>query len=162
MLNDLRYALRQLRQAPGFALTAILTLALGIGATTAIFSIVEGVLLRPLPFANPGQLVTFGDTLEGVDLGAIAVSAAEMLQYMREAKGFSSIGGYRMTAYELSGVGEPAQVNASRVTASLFPTLGVAPVLGRVFTPQEDEGRGQVAVLSYQTWKGRSRHNHPA
>lgn len=155
MLNDLRYALRQLRQAPGFALTAILTLALGIGATTAIFSIVEGVLLRPLPFANPGQLVTFGDTLEGVDLGAIAVSAAEMLQYMREAKGFSSIGGYRMTAYELSGVGEPAQVNASRVTASLFPTLGVAPALGRVFTPQEDEGRGQVAVLSYQTWKGR-------
>ena len=155
MLNDIRYALRQLRKSPGFALTAILTLALGIGATTAIFSIVEGVLLRPLPFADAKHLVVFGDHLDGLDVGAPVVPAPEAVTYMRETHSFDALGTYRSWMSELSGTGEPAQINVTRMTANVFPTLGVSPALGRIFTQQEDESRVQVAVLSYATWKGR-------
>src|SRR5271163_4644998 len=123
--QDIRYALRQLRKSPGFALTAVLTLALGIGATTAIFSIVEGVLLRPLPFADPSRLVTLGDMLEGADFGGDApgVTAPGVRTYIRDTHAFSKLGGYTPSNYELSGVGTPAQINASRVTASIFPAL---------------------------------------
>jgi putative ABC transport system permease protein len=155
MMQNLRYAMRQLRKSPGFALTAILTLALGIGATTAIFSIVEGVLLRPLPFADAKRLVVFGDHLDGLDLGGPAVPATEAITYMREARGFDGLGAHRTGMYELSGVGEPAQINVTRMTASVFPTLGVAPAMGREFTQQEDESKSQVAVLSYATWMSR-------
>lgn len=156
MIQDLRYAVRQLRKSPGFALTAILTLALGIGATTAIFSIVEGVLLRPLPFADAKRLVAFGDHLDGLEIpGPPAVPAPEAVTYMRETQGFDGLGAYRHGMYELSGAGEPAQINVTRMAASLFPTLGVSPAVGRVFTRQEDEGKSQVAVLSYATWQSR-------
>ena len=155
MLKDLRYSMRQLRNAPGFALTAILTLALGIGATTAIFSIVEGVLLRPLPFPDAKRLVIFGDSLDGADLGRPSVPAPEAVQYMRDAHSFDSLGVYRDGMYELSGVGEPAHITASRMSASMFSVLDVNPVMGRVFTKQEDEGKSQVAVLSYATWMSR-------
>ncbi len=155
MGRDFRFALRQLRKAPGFAATAVLTLAFGIGASTAIFSIVEGVLLRPLPFADPRHLVVVGDTLDGTGMTSPSVPAVEALQYIRETRSFSSLGAYNQTSYELSGAGEPAQVNASRLTAAVFTTLGVSPRLGRVFTPQEDEGRAQVAVLSYAMWRSR-------
>lgn len=155
MLN-ICLALRQLRRTPGFAITVVLTLALGIGATTAIFSLVEGVLLRPLPFHDPARLVTLGDELSGENLGNyISVTAPEIQQYMRETTSFSSIGGYQGAGYELSGRGEPAQVNATRMTGGVFPALGVAPALGRVFTQQEDTGHQQVVVLSYRTWQSR-------
>jgi predicted permease len=155
---DIRFALRQLRKSPGFTLTAVLTLAFGIGATTAIFSIVEGVLLRPLPFADPARLVTLGDHIEGVDDygdGAPGVTAPGVLTYIRDTHAFSSVGGYTPSAYELSGVGDPAQINAARLTAGIFPTLGVSPLMGRAFTQQEDEGSAQVVVLSYQMWHSR-------
>ena len=158
LLRELRFAMRQLRKAPGFTLTAVMTLALGIGATTAIFSIVEGVLLRPLPFAEPGRLVALGDRLEGVDYdeGVMPyVTAPGMGIYMRDTHGFSSLGGYQQTSYELSGQGEPEQVNASRLTAGIFPTLGVSPIMGRVFTEQEDTGSAQVALISYEMWHSR-------
>jgi predicted permease len=155
MLN-LRLALRQLRRTPGFALTVVLTLALGIGATTAIFSLVEGILLRPLPFHDPAQLVTLGDALEGENLSGLAgVTAPEIQQYTRETTTFASLGGYQGTGYELSGRGEPAQINATRMTASVFPTLGVAPAFGRFFTQQEDDGHATVAVLSNGMWQSR-------
>jgi predicted permease len=156
-VQEIRYALRQLRKSPGFTLTAVLTLAFGIGATTAIFSIVEGVLFRPLPFSDPARLVTLGDTIEGADFGGGMpyATSPEIAQYTRNTKSFSSVGGYRQTGYELSGMGEPAQINASRLTASIFPTLGVSPLMGRAFTQQEDDGRQQVAVLSYQMWRSR-------
>ncbi len=135
----------------------MLTLALGIGATTAIFSIVEGVLLRPLPFPDQTRLVTLGDILEGVDYGggAPGVTAPGVRTYIRDTRSFSSLGGYQPSSYELSGQGEPAQINAARLTASMFPALGVSPLMGRAFTQQEDEGSEQVAVLSYQTWQSR-------
>jgi predicted permease len=154
---DIRFALRQLRKTPGFTLTAVLTLAFGVGATTAIFSIVEGVLLRPLAFPQPDQLVLFGDLPEGVDAhdsvpGATAPGA---VSYMREMQVFSGLGAYQPTSYELSGTGEPAQVNASRLNAGVFTTLGVSPLIGRAFTNAEDEGKAQVAVIGYQMWHSR-------
>jgi len=157
LLREVRFVLRQLRKSPGFTLTAVLTLAFGIGATAAIFSIVEGVLLRPLPFANPAQLVTLGDRLEGVDYDndSSGVTAPGVGAYIRDTTAFSSLGGYTSPTYELSGAGDPATINASRLTAGMFPTLGVSPLVGRVFTQQEDEGGSQVAVLSYQTWRSR-------
>ena len=155
---EIRYALRQLRRSPGFTLTALLTLAFGIAATTAIFSIVEGVLLRPLPFAEPSRLVAMGDRLEGVDLSGDdnpGVTAPGVRTYMRDTHAFASLGGYTPATYELSGTGDPAQVDAARLTASIFPTLGVAPLMGRAFTQQEDEGSAQVAVIGYAMWRGR-------
>ena len=155
--HDIRFALRQLRKSPGFTLTAVLTLAFGVGATTAIFSIVEGVLLRPLPFHAPSRLVALGDRLEGVDYGAggFGVTAPGVRTYIRDTSAFSSLGGYTPTTYELSGVGTPTQINAARLTAGIYPTLGVSPLMGRPFTEQEDDGSQQVALISYQTWRSR-------
>ena len=152
---DIRYALRQLRRAPGFTLTAVMTLALGIGATTAIFSIVEGVLLRPLPFFEPARLMIAGDALESADLGSPAVPAPEYRTYSRELQTYAAIGAYQQTGFELSGMGEPASINASRLTASIFKVLEVSPIMGRAFTQQEDEGRQQVTVISYGMWRSR-------
>ena len=151
--------LRLLSKSPGFACTAVLTLAFGIGATTAIFSIVEGVLLRPLPFAEPDRLVTLGDRLEGVSYGldAPGVTAPGVLVYARDTHAFSSVGASKRTTYELSGMDEPAQINAARLTAGMFPTLGISPLMGRTFTPQEDETSQQVAVISYEMWQSRFR-----
>ena len=154
---DVRFAFRQLRKTPGFALTAVLTLAFGIGATTAIFSIVEGVLLRPLAFPDPERLVMFGDIPEGVDIGnnPPGATAAGALSYMRDMPVFTGLGAFQQTSYEFSGSGDPAQVNASRLNASVFTVLGVSPALGRVFTREEDEGKAQVAVIGFQTWRSR-------
>ena len=157
LLQDFRYAMRRLSKTPGFTLTAILTLAFGIGATTAIFSIVEGVLLRPLPFLDSGRLATLGDVLAGVKYGADTpgVTAPGVRIYMQDTRAFSSLGGYQASAYELSGLGYPEQINAARLTASMFSVLGVQPLIGRFFTQQEDESSQLLAVLSYQTWRSR-------
>ena len=155
-LLNLRLALRQLRRTPGFALTVVLTLALGIGATTAIFSLVEGVLLRPLPFHDPDGLVSISDSLNADSLiDDAGVTAAEIRTYLHDTTSFSSLGGYQGFSYELSGRGEPVTVNATRMTGGVFPTLSVAPLMGRVFTQQEDDGHATVAVLSYHIWQSR-------
>ncbi|HEY1901111.1 MAG TPA: ABC transporter permease [Terracidiphilus sp.] len=162
LFPDLKLVFRQLRKAPGFTATAVLMLAFGIGATTAIFSIVEGVLLRPLPFPDPGQLMVLSDRLAGADLsgnGEAGVTVPDIRTYARDTKSFASLGGYTFAAYELSGAGEPAQLNAARLTAGVFSALGVAPQLGRVFTSDEDEHSQQLAVLSYATWKSRFNGN---
>ncbi len=161
LVQDVRYGARRLAHSLGFTLTAVLTLAFGIGATTAIFSIVEGVLLRPLPFANPDMLVVLGDTTDGSLWGGDPlVTGPEISAYERGTRGFSSLGGYQQNGYELSGVGDSAAINAARLTASVFSTLGVQPLMGRTFTQQEDEGRQQVAVISYQMWRSRM-HGDP-
>jgi putative ABC transport system permease protein len=157
-MHSLTFALRLLRKSPGFTTMGVLILALGIGATTTIFSIVEGVLLRPLPFPDSDRLVILGDTLEGANLDrneGRSVTAPEVLTYTRDAHSFESLGGYQQTTYELSGLGDPAIINATRLTGGVFPALGIAPLMGRVFTQQEDEQRQLVAVLSYTTWKSR-------
>ena len=167
LLLDLKYAVRQLRKSPGFTATAVLMLAFGIGATTAVFSIVEGVLLRPLPFADPERLVILGDHLGGTDwgqsTGSVApVTAPEIGTYARDTRAFASMGGYTLVAsYELTGAVQPAQVSIARVGAGVFATLGVAPLLGRVYTTAEEEERQHVTVLSYETYRSRF-HGDPS
>src|SRR5579871_531355 len=117
--RDLRYAARQLGNSPGFSLTVILALALGIGATTAIFSLVEGVLLRPLPYADPDRLVLVGDHIG--DSPSMPVTAREIATYTNATSVFSSIGGFSTTGYELSGGDSPTQVDAARLNAAVFP-----------------------------------------
>jgi len=158
LLSDLKFAFRQLSKSPGFTATAVLMLAFGIGATTAIFSIVEGVLLRPLPFPDSSQLVVLSDRIQGVDFGGnseAGVTVPDIRAYTRDTRAFAALGGYQNSGYELSGTGEPAQVSAARLTAGVFAALAVAPHLGRVFTSEETEHSQQVAVLSYATWKTR-------
>lgn len=161
-MHDIRYAMRQLRKAPGFALTAVFTLAFGIGSTTAIFSIVEGVLLRPLPFPQQDRLVLVGDVPEGVDTqgGPPNLTAPAVAIYARETRVFSGLGAFQQTGFELSGTSDPAQINAARLGAGVFPVLGVSPLIGRTFTQQEDEGSQQLAVISYQMWRSRF-HSEP-
>ena len=159
ILLDLKFALRQLQKSLGFTITAILMLAFGIGATTAIFSIVEGVLLRPLPFPDPDRLVVLSDHLQGIEIGGggdeVGVTVPDIKAYTSDTHGFTALGGYQGAGYELSGTGDPAQVNASRLSAGVFSALGVAPELGRVFTTEEDEHHQQVVVLSDATWRNR-------
>jgi putative ABC transport system permease protein len=151
--QDLRFAFRQLRKSPGFTVTVVLTLALGIGAATAIFSLVEGVLLRPLPFSGPDRLVVLGDHLAGGP--GISVTAREIGSYASETSAFSSVGGYISTNYELSSGAIPEEVYAARFSAGVFPTVGVSPTLGRVFTQQEEDGHQPLAVISYALWTSR-------
>jgi putative ABC transport system permease protein len=158
ILQEIKYAFRQFRESPGFSVTAVLMLALGIAATTATFSVVEGVLLRPLPFREPGRLVALGDIVEGTGLGngsGPPVTGPEIRTYAKDMHTLESLGGYQSASYELSGVGVPSQVNATRLSAGVFPTLGVSPVMGRVFTQQEDDESQQVTVLSYSLWRSR-------
>jgi len=155
--QNLRFNIRQLRKTPGFSLTIILTLALGIGATTAIFSLVEGVLLRPLPFSDPDALVVVGDHLG--DSPNTPVRARDIGTYSEASRAFSSMGGYTTRKVELSGSAVPENINTGRINASVFPTLGVQPVLGRVFTQQEDVGSQPVAVISYTLWVNRFARN---
>jgi predicted permease len=157
-LQDIRYTLRQLRKSPGFTATAILMLALGIGATTAIFSIVVGVLLRPLPFPDPDRLVVLGDILEGSNNAFRTqpwVTAPDIRNYMRDTHSFSNLGGYQGAGFELSGTGDPTAVKATRMSGEVFAALRVAPLLGRAFTQEEDEQHQPVAVLSYGLWRNR-------
>src|SRR5260370_21078428 len=136
--SDFRYVMRQLAKSPGFAITAVLVLRFGIGATTAIFSIVEAVLLRPLPFPDSARVMVLADRLEGVNVGGnndVGVTVPDIQAYTRETHGFSALGGYQGAGYELSGTGEPAQVNAARLTAGGFQALRVNPQLRRRVTP---------------------------
>jgi predicted permease len=156
--HDLRIAIRHLLKSPGFTTTAVLMLALGIGATTAIFSIVEGVLLRPLPFPHSERLVALSDILQGAEVGGngeAGVTAPDIRAYTRDTHSFEDLGGYQQMGYELSGIGEPAQVNAARLSGGVLPALGVAPLMGRFFTQQEDDGKESVTVVSYGLWQNR-------
>ncbi len=153
LAQNLRIAFRQLRRVPGFTLTVVLTLALGIGATTAIFSLVEGVLLRPLPFQEADRLVLLGDHL-GAGPG-ISVTAREIGTYSSATEAFSSLGGYITTGYELSSGEQPERVNAARLSANMFLTLRVQPILGRVFTAQEENTYQPLAVISDGLWLNR-------
>jgi putative ABC transport system permease protein len=158
LFQDVRIAVRHLRKSAGFSAIVIAMLGLGIGATTAIFSIVEGVLLRPLLFSQPERLVSLSDILQGANIGGngeAGVTATDIVAYTRDTHSFESLGGYRPESYELSGVGEPDQVNVARLSAGVFPALSVAPLLGRFFTEQEDVHSEAVTLISYAFWQNR-------
>ena len=158
LFRDLRIVARELLKSPGFVATAVLMLAIGIGATTAIFSIVEGVLLRPLPFPNSDRLMVLSDVLQGAEVGGngeAGVTVPDIRNYTRDTRSFTSLGGYQGTGFELSGVGDPAAVNATRMSTGIFQALEVPPLLGRFFTQQDDDQHQQLVVLSYGTWRSR-------
>ena len=158
LLRDFYLAIRHFFKSPLFAVTAVLMLALGIGATTAIFSIVEGVLLRPLPFPQPDRLYALTDVVEGPGVtgdGEEGVTAPDIRNYIRSTHSFDGLGGYQSTSYELTGIGEPAVVNAARMSSGVFQALAVQPLMGRWFTPEEDEQKQAVVVLSYGAWHNR-------
>ena len=147
-VQDVRYGLRQLRRSPGFTAVAVLTLALGIGANTAIFSVVNAVLLRPLPFKDPSRLVRVEERHEGWP--ETEFTYATFLDLQDRARSLQDVAAYRDWNFNLVDGGEPEQVAGAMVSASFFPALGVSPWLGRVFTADEDRpGSDNVVVLSY-------------
>ena len=153
--QDVRYGLRMLRKNPGFTTVAVLTLALGIGANTAVFSLVDTILLRPLPYRDPHQLVLVSETLPqmGGDT-EVGMAAGEYLDYRDRNRSFVRTAAYEAAGFNLTGEGTPLRVNAAAVTASVFPLLGVPPRLGRTFTADEERpGSIPVAVLSYSLWQ---------
>lgn len=154
LLRNLRYSFRQLRNSPGFAITAILTLTVGIGGTVAVFSVFDAVLLRPLPFKDPGQLVSIHERSDQ-DTHELRVGAPDVLIFQRESKAFSGVAGFISAAYELTDAGAPFEARAERVSATLFPMLGIESALGRTFSQHEDESSVPVAVISYALWKER-------
>ncbi len=151
--QDLRYAVRTLAKEPGFTIVAILTLALGIGANTAIFSLIDTVLLNPLPYKNPAALVSIvaGNREQGTTGTPVSFVKFQMLQ--QQTKTLSSVGAFYQTTLNMTGSGEPQQINVNRVNADFFHTLGVAPMLGRDFLTAEDQiGGADVAILSNGFW----------
>jgi putative ABC transport system permease protein len=150
-MNDLRFALRQLAKAPGFTVVAVVTLGLGIGACAAIFSVVNGVLLRPPPFPEPERMVSVRETSPGVAAGS--VPGGKYLAW-RQAQTLESVGSLTGMSYNLTSGGQPVHLYAARMTASLLATLRVNPALGRNFLPQEElrYGLESAAILSHRLW----------
>jgi putative ABC transport system permease protein len=154
LLQDVRYGWRLLAKNPGFTAIAVLTLAIGIGASTAVFSVVDTVLLRPLPYREPDRLVTVSETLPGMSGDEIGVTALEYQDYRDRNRSFSQVASYEEAGFNLSGEGLPLRVNAASMSASAFPLLGVPPELGRTFTAEEARaGAENVAVLSHALWE---------
>ncbi len=159
LLRDLRYAVRVLRQRPGYSVAAIVVLALGIGANTAIFSVVHAVLLRPLPFPDADRL-TFvwhtppPDAFPGMT--RFTVSPANFLDWQRQARSFERMGLMQFRPFNITGGGEPESLRAAGVTAGFFQTLGAQPLLGRTLRPDEDApGHNHVVVLTERLWTRR-------
>jgi putative ABC transport system permease protein len=152
---DVRHAVRALVKAPVFTAVTVVTLALGIGANSAIFSLVNAVLLRPLGYVEPDRLMLIYEGFRGSPLAKVGVSPPDFIDLTTLQRSFSSIGAYRTTQYELSGSGEPEQITGVRVSASVFPILGVSAALGRTFLDLEDQPGRDVAVLSYGLWQRR-------
>ncbi len=160
LLQDIRFGLRMLRKSPGFTAVAILTLGLGIGANTAIFSVVYAALLRPLPYAQSDRLLTLGEVRSQQELGSDSqnenwsVSYPDYLDWARQSKAFQSIAGFDADGFIMKGAGDPQVVSAAEATTNFFHTLGVQPFLGRDFAVGEDIAAGpKVAILTYQFWR---------
>jgi predicted permease len=157
LLQDINFALRQFRKSIGFTAVAVITLALGIGANTAIFSVVNGVLLRPLRFRDPDRLVRVWHTPPAASfpgMTTFSVSAANYLDWERQNHIFERMAMYTYHGFTLTGGATPEQLDACAATSGFFATMGVQPELGRVFTPEEDQpGRSNVVVLSHRLWQ---------
>ncbi len=153
--HNLRYAARALRASPGFTVVTVLTLALGIGANTAIFSLVYATLLRPLPYRDPGQLMSLGESREQLaNIKMSQVSYPDYLDWRKRVKSFSSIATYSGDGFTIRIAEEPKNVFATQVSANFLSTLGVKPLLGRDFVDGDVQTDGlHVAMLSYQFWQ---------
>ncbi|MDQ6654310.1 MAG: ABC transporter permease, partial [Verrucomicrobiota bacterium] len=155
LVQDLRYGARMLARTPSFTAVAVLALALGIGANTAIFSVVNSVLLRPLPFKNPGQLVMIWENATHLGFPKNTPSAANFFDWQRQSTVFTGMAAIAEKNFNLTGAGEPERLDGHRVTANLFDLLGVQPKLGRNFVPEEDAPGSKVAILSHSLWQRR-------
>lgn len=157
LIQDFRYAVRQFRKSPGFAAVAVITLALGIGFNTAIFSVVNAVLLRPLAFADAGRLVRIWHVPPPKSfpgMTTFSVSAANYLDWERQNRVFDHMAIYTYHGFTVTGGDKPEQLAAGAVSSGFFATLGVQPILGRVLSPDEDQpGRSHVVVLSHRLWQ---------
>ena len=152
--QHLRFAVRMLSKNPSFTTIAVLTLALGIGPTTAMFSVVNGVLLSRFPFADSDRLVTIKNRIPKLGPAPFSVPAPDVLTYQRETKSFTDVAGFQESTYDLTGQGDPRKVPGARLTSNVLSVLGVAPMLGRNFTPEEDRtGNEKVVILSYRLWR---------
>jgi len=159
MFQDLRYGFRMLRQRPGFTLVAVMALALGIGANTAIFSVINAVLLRPLPFADPDRLAMIWQTSQQGEYSQLSLTYQNYDELRKQCQVCENIGAwnsYNYTRFALTGGAQPEQAQYAVVSASLFSVLGVKPALGRVFLPEEDQlGAARVAIISHALWQRR-------
>ena len=139
LLRDIRYGIRSLLKHPGFTVVAVITLALGIGANTAMFSVINAVLLRPLPYHEPARLVTIWEESPQRGMYEMPVSFANLRDWVDQSHTFEQISAYTFTNLNLTGAGEPARLSTVRSSANLFPLAGAAPQLGRTFLPEEDK-----------------------
>ncbi|HSR41962.1 MAG TPA: ABC transporter permease, partial [Longimicrobiales bacterium] len=157
--QDVTYAFRQIRRNPGFAAVAVVTLALGIGANTAVFSVVNGVVLRPLPFAEPDRLVQVWTRYlpeSGFDIPRFPISVPELLDYREQNASMEAVGYYTTGSRTLTGIdGDPVRLELALVDDALLPILGTRPALGRWIRPEEDEPGVGVVVLSHGLWVDR-------
>jgi predicted permease len=151
MIDDVRHAARRLRRAPLFSTLVIATLALAIGANTAIFSVVNGVLLRALPYPAPDRLVLLYESVGTMD--PFGFSAPDLMGFQERTRSYENLAAYRTVEFELSGVDQPERITAAKISASLMDVLGVSPALGRAFTAAEDSGRQPAAILTDGFWR---------
>src|SRR6266513_591125 len=155
-MNDFRFAIRQLLKNPGFTIIAVFVLALAIGANTAVLSLVNALLIRPLPYKAPDDLALLWERFPTQGLERIPVSAPEYLDYEKQTKSFEKIGAFSYAAYNLTTADVPERIAGAVVSPSVFPLLGVEPIRGRVFINDEGaEGRDDVVVISARLWKRR-------
>ncbi|HEX6716483.1 MAG TPA: ABC transporter permease, partial [Pyrinomonadaceae bacterium] len=156
LFQDLRYGARVLLKQPAFTLVAVLTLAIGIGANTAIFSLVNSILLRPLPFREPDRVVRLIQASPKLGLSTWGVSQADFAAYREQNRSFESVALYTNSATNLTGQGEPERLPMTNVTADFFKVFGVNPLLGRTFVEGEDvQGKNLVCVISHAFWQRR-------
>jgi hypothetical protein len=153
LLQDLRYGARTLWARPGFTAVAVLTLALGIGANTAIFSLVNAVLLKPLPFPEAERLVMIWEDASSIGFPENTPAPANYLDWKTQSNSFEEMGALSTVSFNLTGAGEPQKVMGQAMTANFLPMLGVRPALGRTFTADEEKvGSQHVAILSHGLW----------
>ncbi|HMY75026.1 MAG TPA: ABC transporter permease, partial [Blastocatellia bacterium] len=156
MVQDLRFGVRMLLRHKGFTFVAVLTLALGIGANTAMFSVINAVLLRPLPFQNAERMVLLWGNFQKFSIEQMSAKAAEYVDYRDRTKSFEQVAAFHTDDFNFTGSGQPARIAGAGVTANLFPMLGALPAQGRLFSDAENQpGQNNVVVLSHRFWQQR-------
>ena len=154
LLQDIRFGVRTLRKNPGFAMVAVATLALGIGANTAIFSVVENVVLAPLPYPQPDRLVMVSESRPNAT--QLSITYPDFRDWQRNARSFEQMAAFNWRDYDLTSPGTAEHLNGTEVSSGFFATLGVKPILGRIFSPAEDRPHGApAAMISDRLWKAR-------
>src|SRR5690242_16439924 len=155
MLQDLRFAIRLLWRERLFTILALSTLALGIGANSAIFAVVNAVLLRPLPYHEPDRIVLVEELIPALTQDGMPATPQDVLEFQRKSQAFSALAGFVGAPVDLTGLGAPERLQGVRVSSEIFDVLGVQPVLGRGFTRADDHPGSGVAVISYSLWQRR-------